>query len=174
VCTRKGTGVDCADATRCDCGRESVLCVDIVARDEHCRLEPADLLARKSCGERGVEGLEHLARGELGLDDCGSRAARRNNERVEGLEVEWVGDVDHRLAGELLTVGGDDRVDCGVRHRENNDVAGDLSRTGVGLGDVRNVVSASREYATDSAAHVAVSEDCKARHNLAFLAIYYL
>ena len=63
--------------------------------------------------------------GQRGGDLGGGRAVGRDDQRVEGLEVQRVGDVDDDLAGEAVAALGDDVGDGGVGDGEDDDVAGD-------------------------------------------------
>ena len=79
-------------------------------------------------GERGVERLDDARPGEGGGDLGGlGRWVGGHDERVEGLEVHRVGDVDDDLARQAGRRGAARASgDGGVRDREDDEVARDL------------------------------------------------
>src|ERR1019366_5635353 len=97
------------------------------------------------------------------------------------LGVEGVGDVDDDLAGQRVPVLGDDRHGAGVRHREDDDVAGRggaecpgrgaaAERGGHGLGrgaaDDLDGVAASERPAGEGAGHVPQADNADAAHGV--------
>ena len=128
----KRAGVDGAQTTGGDDAGQQRLGVRVVAGDEHGGRHLADGAGRQGGREVGVERLEHARLRQRGSDLGGGRAVGGDGQRVEGLEVQRVGDVDDDLAGELVGALGEDVGHGRVGDGENDDVAGDRL-VGVGL-----------------------------------------
>ena len=167
VCARERAGVDGGQAAGLHRVDERGLGGRVVAGDEHRRRLAADRARRERRGEVGVERLEHLRLGQALLQARGGGAAHGHDERVEGREVEGVGDVDDGLAGELVAVGVGDRGERRIGHGEHDDVAGDPG-VGVRAADVLDVGAAAREDAGDGLTHVAGAEDGDGGHGESF------
>jgi len=74
--------------------------------------------------EDGVERLHDVRARRGGLGDLLRGGGAVRGDQPGGVGVEGVGDVDDDLAGECVPVLGDDRHGAGVRHGEDDDVAG--------------------------------------------------
>src|SRR6478752_3985942 len=130
----------------------------------------ADGARGKGAGERGVERLEHVRLGEGCGDLRGGGAVGGYDQRVEGLEVQRVGDVDHDLAREALATLGNDGADGGVGDREDDDVA--AHRCGaVVLAEQLNGVTALACDGGDGLAHVAGTDDADVCHEVLLMCV---
>jgi len=76
----------------------------------------------QGAGEGRVERLHDPGARRL-CGNLGDGGAGVDGQWCERGEVDWVGDVDDDLAGQLVAVGADDGVDGGVGDGEHNDVA---------------------------------------------------
>src|SRR3954453_4145599 len=160
----QGAGVDGAQAGGGDDAGQQRLGLGVVAGDQHGGGLLADGAGGQGGGEGGVERLDHAGlrkrRGDLG----GGGAIGRDAQRVEGLDVQRVGDVDDDLAGQLLTALGDDVGDRPVVDREDDDLAGDRL-VGVLVAKQLDGVAAPADDGGDCLTHVAGAEDAHVRHD---------
>ena len=161
---RQPAGVDRAQAARRDDAGEQRLRVGVVARDEHGGRQRADGAGGEGAGERGVERLEHRGVGQGRGDLGGGRAVGGHRERVEGLEVQRVGDVDDHLAGERGTTRLEDRRDGRVGHGQHDDVA--ERGVEVVLAEQVHGVTATARDRRDGLAHVAGADDGEVGHGV--------
>src|SRR6478735_672316 len=157
------SGVDGVDATGGDDPGEGGLGVGVVTGDQDRGGQRAHGAGGEGAREGGVEGLEDLGVRQGGGDLGGGGAVGRDDEVVEGLEVERVGDVDDDLAGELLAALGDDVGDGGVGDGEDDDVTGD-GGVDVALAELLDAVAALGRDRRDGLAHVAGADDAEVRH----------
>jgi hypothetical protein len=100
--------------------------------------------------------------GDLG----GGRTVGRHRERVEGREVQRVGDVHDDLAGEGLPAALQDLGDGRVGDGQDDDVAGDLL-LGAGRADQLDAVAAPAGDRRDGLAHVPGTDDADPCHETA-------
>src|SRR3954453_19434696 len=160
----QGAGVDGAQAGGGDDPGQQRLGLGVVAGDQHGGGLLAYGAGSQGGGEGGVERLDHAGlrkrRGDLG----GGGAVGRDDQRVEGLDVQRVGDVDDDLAGQLLTALGDDVGDRPVVDREDDDLAGDRL-VGVLVAKQLDGVAAPADDGGDCLTHVAGAEDAHVRHD---------
>ena len=122
-----------------------------------------------------LNALTTFAPGALAAISCAAEPASTVERRV-GLRVDRVGDVDDRLAGELIAVAAEDVVDRLVPDGEHDDVAGDRVADGAGahvagelagerlrLGRLgaqqRDGVAAGQRSGGDATSHVAGADD---------------
>jgi len=107
--------------TRRVAGEHLALGLSDGAGDEHVEVLATDLTSDEGAGEGGVERLHHRCRlGNELLDLLGGGAAPRRGQAVPGLGVDWVGDVDDDLAGELIGVLPDGVLDARIVDREDD------------------------------------------------------
>src|SRR6478735_2017240 len=168
--TLEGAGVDRVETAGIEDAGQGGLGVGVVAGDQHGGGQGADGARGKGAGERGVERLEHVRLGEGCGDLRGRGAVGGYDQRVEGLEVQRVGDVDHDLAREALATLGNDGADGGVGDREDDDVA--AHRCGaVVLAEQLNGVTALACDGGDGLAHVAGTDDADVCHEVLLMCV---
>ena len=95
----------------------------VVGRDEDIERAPVDLAGGEGARERRVESLDDLRVWNLACDLLRDRASR-DRQRLIGLGVDGVRDVDDDLAVQRLAVPAQDVVDRLVPDRQDDDVAG--------------------------------------------------
>src|SRR3954471_8519774 len=172
---RERAGVDGAQAAVLDEPADRVLGVLVVAGEEHVQRLAGDLALDQSAGERGVERLDDPgARGLSG--DLRGGGAGLDGQRLEGLRVDGVGDVDDDPAAELVPIAAEHLIERLVPHGEHDDVVGELVADGAGahvagelagervglaglVTEQRHGVAAGERARGDATAHVAGADD---------------
>lgn len=165
--TLQSTRVDGVETARLHQVDERGLGSIVITGDQHGGLGVAGLLGGDVRGEHGVERLEHVRLGEFGLQFGGCGAVGRHDERIEGGEVQRVGDIDDGLAFQLVAVLLGDGREGRVGDGEHDDVALDGRVLGVRIERLDGCAGVL-EDALDCGSHVAGAENRDGCHGGSF------
>src|SRR5215207_7991063 len=161
--TVQPANVNSVNSTSLDSLDESRFRIRVIAGHQHRGWERAHLPCAEGAREGGVKRLKHLRGGQRSREFCSGGALRWRVQRVEGLKIHRIGDVDDRFASELVGIVPKDLFQSRIVDSQDHDVALHRSRR-VSVPNVINRGTAGSQHVSDGGAHVARAEDRDIRH----------